>query len=204
MRTRPTSQRGLTLLELLVAISIFAILSGIGYTGLQMVLGAKADTDARAARLAELQFAVLLIQRDLEQAIARPVRDELGDGIAAMRSIPNEPLLLEFTRSGHLNPLNEARSELQRVAYRLRNRKLYRVQWSVLDRSPDSAPLETLILDDVEALELRFMSAEGDWSAYWPPANVFDPNTTLPRGAEVNLRLSDYGRVRRVVSVPGG
>ena len=71
-------QRGFTLLELLVALAIFALVSVMAYGGLASVLDQQFATDEIAGQLARLQKTYLLLQRDFEQLVPRPVRDEYG------------------------------------------------------------------------------------------------------------------------------
>ena len=87
---------GFTLLELLIALAIFGLLSVMSYSGLTSVLDQHARTDAAADRLGELQKIYLLMQRDFEQIVARPVRSEYGDQLAAVEGGE----VLQFTRGG--------------------------------------------------------------------------------------------------------
>jgi len=68
---------------------------------------------------------------------------------------------LELTRGGELNYGSTPRSDLRRVAYRLKEGRLVRITWPVLDRAPVTEPLEAPLLGDVETFELRFYDASG-------------------------------------------
>jgi general secretion pathway protein J len=119
--------RGFTLLELMIAISIFAVITTFAYSGLNVVLDAKQQTDEHLERLSKIQLGMHLMQMDIEQAVNRPVRDEYGDTEPALRSGGQSTLLLELTRTGYANPLKLQRSQLQRVGYLLEEETLYRV-----------------------------------------------------------------------------
>ena len=122
MKARNIMQ-GFTLLELLVAISIFGLLSVIAYSGLNSVLNTRQVLDEHMERLAEIQRTNLFLTADLRQIVKRDIRDEYGDLQKPL--ISNElnsditSRLIELTRSGYPNPLGVTRSNLQRVAYRL-------------------------------------------------------------------------------------
>jgi general secretion pathway protein J len=75
-RTFKTSLAGFTLLEMLVALAIFALLSVMSYGGLRSVMEQQAATELEAEQLGQLQKIYLLMQRDFEQAVPRAVRDE--------------------------------------------------------------------------------------------------------------------------------
>lgn len=205
--------RGFTLLELIIAISIFAVVSVMSYTGLSNALTTRDHTEQAADRLVAVQQAYTILQRDLEQAVARDVRDNFGDARPGMAGGANQQALIEFSRTGWRNPVNRPRSHLQRVAYRLENGRLIRMSWSALDRAPDSAPLEQVLLEGVDAAEVRFLApataagatAESAWLNYWPPetSGTPPPVTPLPRAVEVGLDLQDWGRVTRLFRVSG-
>ncbi len=195
--------RGFTLLELLVALAIFAVLAVLAYGGLSTVLHARDRTDQAAKRLGELQSAMLLLSRDLRQAAPRPIRDEFGDARAALLGVSEGEPRLELTRAGNANPANLQRSTLERVGYALDGGTLYRLYWAVLDRSPDSQPQKVSLLTRVDELSLRYQDAQGQWHDSWPPLTANGgPPPALPVAVEVGLQLADWGRITRLFGLP--
>ena len=77
-------QQGFTLLELVIAIGIFAIMSAMAYGGLNTALNTREHADSQAERLAQLQKAMLILGRDIEQAINRPVQNNYADELPPM------------------------------------------------------------------------------------------------------------------------
>ncbi|HLQ26191.1 MAG TPA: type II secretion system minor pseudopilin GspJ [Acidiferrobacterales bacterium] len=202
--------QGFTLLELLVAISIFAVVSAITYGGLIQVLKSRDRLEAERQFWRGLSVTFWYLQQDLGQARARSVRDTDGSPLPALRGQAVDPRALgepslEFTRGG-MSVLSDAvRSDLQRVAYRLADGVLYRLTWASLDRAPQSKPVEAPLLQDVEAFSLRFFS-DSAWSEQWPLrdgasgaaiANLI----ALPRGVEVKIKFLHHDEFTRTFLV---
>ncbi len=199
---QPT-EKGFTLLELLVALSVFALVSVISYAGLRSVLVAENQSEAYAERLQQLQSAVLMLERDLSQAVNRPIRDQFGDSRIGFYANPGDKFQLEFTRAGHPNPLGIKRSTLQRVAYGVADNSLVRYSWSTLDRPQGSEPLSVVLLDDVRDVEVRLLNQDRSWQSQWQGEDSADSTEVeLPLAVEVTLQLDTPGDIRRVVVLP--
>ena len=98
------SNAGFTLLELLVALAVFSIMGAAAYSGLDSVLQTRAAVADQSERLGEVQMAFALLERDIEQIIARPIRDDFGQQQAALIGDNTGTVLLRFTRAGWDNP----------------------------------------------------------------------------------------------------
>lgn len=193
--------RGFTLLELLVAMTVFSVMSVLAYGGLRSVLDASEASELRAERLAQLQVAFSILGRDVEQAIGRAIRDEYGDTQPPVQAgVLADGMLLELSRAGWRNPARAARSTLQRVAYRLEEETLYRYQWLVLDRAQNSAPAEAELLTGVKDVRLRFLDETLQWHSQWPPLNRTE---VMPKAMEVVLELDEWGEITRLFRTPG-
>jgi general secretion pathway protein J len=197
---------GFTLLELLVALGIFAVLATMAYAALNSVLTARKQVEAKSAQLSALQTALMIMERDVEQAVSRGIRDEFGDPQPALLGGGVGVTMLSLTRDGWSNPLGLPRSNLQRVAYQFNDKQLIRQSWGVLDRAPNTESYSEILLDDVTAMDLRFLGQDGQWSGYWPPqvsgarsGAVVPP----PRAVEINLDVAGWGRITRLFRVPG-
>ena len=193
---------GFTLLELLVAIAVFAVLAVTAYSGLSTVLVAKTESERMAAGLDRLQHAVFILSQDVEQMMPRSVRDEFGTTQPALQVMHGEALLA-LTRGGWPNPASRARSYMQRVAYMLEDDKLYRVQSLNLDRVPGEPVVRRLLLEGVEGMTLRFLNTAGQWQDDWPGQAQLDNVSVLPRAIEVTLTVNVWGEIRRVFVLTG-
>ncbi|TNF36788.1 MAG: type II secretion system protein GspJ, partial [Gammaproteobacteria bacterium] len=93
-----TRNCGFTLIEVLIAIAIFAVLSLLAYGGLQSVITGKQQTEEALLRLRELQLTMNHFQRDFEQLVPRDARDELGGKLHRLSAGLDSDLLVQFTR----------------------------------------------------------------------------------------------------------
>jgi len=197
--------RGFTLLELLVAIGIFALISGIAYGSLTRLMSDRARLQSEQEFWRVLSLTFTRLEDDLSQARERSVRDVIGFTQPAFRGQPTDTRAIaapsmEFTRGGVLTFSAGARSDMQRVAYRLVDGTLKRLTWPVLDLGPQTVPLETPLLNQVEEFRVRFYAPAGAWLDLWPAEGISE---TLPRGVEVKVTLKGRGEFTRLFLVNG-
>jgi len=201
---RLPTQKGFTLIEVLVAMFIFAILSALAYGTLSQTLLSAEILSDRMDRLQALQRTMRMLTDDMYQLTPRPVRDELGDNFGpALDTGFQSGFAIELTRSGWNNPMVLPRSTLQRAAYRIEDEELIRYHWTVLDRTLSNEPVSVGLLDGVESIQFRFFLADGEFTDQWPPLSQAGPaNVRLrPRAVEIILRLVDEGEITRLVEV---
>lgn len=200
------TQRGFTLLELLIAVAIFAFLALATYRMLSSVLQTDGATRAHEQQLRELVRGMAAFERDVLQAVPRPVRSPFGDEQAALLGKDGDGTSLEFTRAGWRNPMGAPRSRLQRVRWELSGEQWQRRYWGVLDQAQDSQQQVQAVLDGVTAFKLRYMDRQGQWQSSWPPTdgNERERLEQLPRAVELVLEHRRYGEIRRVLRLPDG
>ncbi len=189
-------QRGFTLLELIVVIAIFAIFAVMAYGGLNSVLNTRVQVERAQDRLAALQKTYMKLRDDIQQVAARPSRDGYGDLQPALRGL-DSPMLLDFTRGGWRNPALVARSTLERVSYRVEDGALIRASFRVLDQAQDSKAQDAVLLEQVDAMALRYLDADRQWRTRWPPdsADIAAAEQPPPLAVEITLETRDLGDI---------
>lgn len=191
-------QYGLTLLELLVAMAVFAVIGATAYSGLDSVLATRAALADNSERLRRIQLGMEWLRRDLEQLAPRPVRDSFGSVRPALEGDTLGPVLLSFTRSGYDNSLAGERAGLQRLRYRLAGDRLLRHADPVLDGADLARAPAATLFDNVAEIRIRFLDGQGRWQQRWPVPPAESDTAQLPRAIEIQLELNDWGRLRRV------
>ena len=189
--TRP-QEAGFTLVELLVALFIFGLLSAAGVALLSFSVRAQDAADTRLDALSALRRANALIGADLAQATSRISRDEAGAVRPAFDGAADSLMLV---RRGWENFDGAPRASLQKVEYRLVGDRLERRGYFHVDGAP---PLESVtLLSGVRRMGLRYRDASGAWRERWDPTRITD----LPRAVELVADSESQGTVRQLFAV---
>lgn len=196
-------QRGFTLIEILVAVVVLALMTTAAYGGLHALISVREGTRREMQHFKQLQLAMVTLTRDLKQAAPRPIRHTSGDYSPGMLGGKNDVPVLTFTRSGLPNPLQLPRSGLQRVAYDINNGNLVRYFYTVLDRTVEETPEKQVLLKGVTALQVSFLNTNGQWSQSWPPLNgeAGKYNSRDPVAISVTLDTKRWGKIKRVIGI---
>ncbi len=191
-------EKGFTLLEIIIAVGIFAVISALAYGGLNTVLRSAQKTEAAADELQQLQLAMSIIQQDLSQITDRPVRNEFGEREGAVVSPGSFGRLITFTRRGWKNPAERPRSTLQRVAYLLEDGKLIREYWPQLDAAPGVETVKYPLLENVAEVRFRFLDEQKKWRNEWPPLSATKKILSPPRAVEITIVSEQWGSIPRL------
>lgn len=188
---------GFTLVEMMVALFIFSMLSVAGVIMLRTAVDSDEVTAENLGQMAEMQRFVSLMETDLSQALPRSARDDGGDRMPAFASEIGGPeaAFLKFTRGGQSNINGDARSNLERVEYRLMDGRLERWRYRMTDGGSIDQP--AILISEVESLELRFRDKRGQWSDRWETERLVD----LPRAVE--MQFDQQGRRYRHLFLVG-
>ena len=183
------SEAGFTLVELMVSLVIFGMLSAAGVALLSFSVRAQEAAEGRLGDLAQLRRATTLMAADLGQVAARLHRDEAG---APLPAFTGGATMLGFVRRGWENVDGARRSSLQRVEYRVVSGKLERVSWPMVDGGPPRAA--AVMLDDVRTIAFRYRMPTGDWRDRWDPEEADD----LPLVVEMVADAQGSGVTRQL------
>jgi len=189
--------KGFTLVEMLVAMAALAVLAAGGF----MVAGASSTTqDALREMQGETQELLRMraaLRSDITQAAARRPRDVNGEKQQAALSGAKRAngVFLSLVRRGWDNPLDQGRSSLQYVEYRLSEGRIERLWRRHVDGSPVQAP--QLLMEGVEQAALEFYDFD-QWTEGWTGA----PNRPLPRALRLTIAVKGRGNLSQVFLLP--
>ena len=186
-----STKKGFTLVELLVAIAIFAVLSALGWKVFDYLAKVKDRNAMHESNLEQLQESYQQILRDTMQAV--PLT-------ANIKGQQQPALVLQngrfnFSKTGVTDPLQQGISPHERVEYQYRadEKKLYRLKYRNLHQTGNDQPESSVMLDEVEAFEIMVLNPNELSS--WPESSVDSQQTEqlrlLPKGIKINLTVRD-------------
>ncbi|WP_158224617.1 type II secretion system minor pseudopilin GspJ [Agaribacterium haliotis] len=204
-------QRGITLLELLIAA---AILASILVVAEQAISTSNKSAEVAAKRvqdLRDLDRVWLLLEADLRNAIAHAqAGGSFQESLPAMKIEQGGEWTLMLLRGGQANPLLLPRSELLRVAYRLEEEVLWRDSWIDPYQIEEEFVRPQQLLEGVEEFEVLALPKaprgrsvkEGPWLDAWPEGQI--PANELPQAVEIILRLKGERELKRLIALAPG
>jgi general secretion pathway protein J len=196
-------QQGFTLIEILIALLVFAIVAVLATVGLSAVLKARERSNVQVQTMQQMQLAFLIMKQDINQMVARPVIDNTGNQIPALVEHAH---YIEFTRAGYVNPLMQLkRSTLQRVAYIFHQQQLIRRTWPVLDRAPETQPSDRVLLTHLQNINFAFLADNKQFTQIWPATTVTagqNTNTQIPKGIKIDFTFNKLGTLTYLFLVP--
>ena len=168
---------GFTLLELLVAITVFGVMSAIAYRGLVEVAISDDALKLEGERLKRLQFAFGLFERDVRQSVPRGIRDGFGQPMPALIGTPNR---FSMTRAGWSNPMSRPRASLERVDYQFDGGQMLRLGWPVLDRAQSSQPESLVLVEEIDLIRRGGKQSNDSHVAHFYHPPDVNPVSVMP------------------------
>ncbi len=188
------SLRGFTLIEVLVALVLLALIAAMAFRGLDSVLAAKSHVAGESRKWRDISLFFSRLEEDLSRCAHRPALDAAGvvqSEFSAKESLAG-PLdaNLFFTRMGYDGESPE------RVAYRFSQGKVEELVWAHLDQAPGSKPAVYPLLNHVKEFKLQYLAVNNGWFPYWPL-----PGQLRPKAVEASLTLESGEKIVRIFSL---
>jgi general secretion pathway protein J len=211
---RPARTRGFTIIEVVIAIFISAIMFAIGYGAINQALADRDQLNASQDRVNEIQRGMRIVAQDFAQIVMRGARDTAGTGQLqpAIFATGADNTVLTFTRAGWSNPAGIQRPTEQRVRYRYIEGSLVREHWLAVDPALNIQPRQRTVFTKITAVEVRFLEpVSRTWRNDWPATSPSGPVNSLtlsqamltrPLAIELTVVFEDWGRVQRIFEIP--
>lgn len=196
-------QSGLTLVEILLALAIFAIIGVICAYAIRHMVDMHNRINKINASISDTQIALVLMQRDLHEIVDRPYLDERAHPVQTIMLGGSE---LSFVNASHLElSANSQHSNLQRIAYALQGKTLVRKIWPVLDEatSNNTAAIQPL-LTGVDNLSFQLIDQNNRAQTVWPPPGASSTQgDPMPKAVIVKMSIKGWGELEKIIATPG-
>ena len=190
-------QSGFSLVELMIALAIFSVVSAASFVGLNSAIRSYTFFIGEAKEQTRSEIFIALITKDFLQIVPRVIRDANGDYQPAFKL--GGSYLVEFSRSGL--PILGKGTGVSRIAYKLDATDVWRYSWSYLDNIRTTEPSKSLILKDVKKLDIIAINETLQTAKRWPTTQSFDDEkfAQLPQAIEITVEVQGEGKMSRFI-----
>jgi len=195
---------GFTLLEVLIAVAVFAVFSTLAYGTLSRLLDSRDRIESERVFWRQLALGFVQIEDDVGNARARTIRDVYGNPAPAFRGQPTDTRAVSeptfaLTRGGLFVLGESAQPDLARIGYRLVEGRLERLVWPALDQPAQIEPRAVTLFENVSEFRARFYAGPTGWADAWPAQG--GSLTSLPAAVELTVTIENRGTFVRLFRV---
>ncbi len=198
------NNRGFTLIEIIIALAIFAIIATITSSLLVQSVHLQERVSAHSERLSQIDLAIALLQQDIVQLIPRAVR---GNEMHLFPPIIGQAKYFEFTRGGATNPMGiEKKSSLIRVAYVCEQHQLIRRIWQQLDTPDRSHYHDAILLKNLKNCSIEYLGLHNNLVSSWyqePPQPHRPKPVFLPKAIKITIAFDQNQPIALSFAMPG-
>ncbi|MEN3972671.1 type II secretion system minor pseudopilin GspJ [Sphingomicrobium sp. XHP0235] len=187
-------QRGFTLIEMLVGLSIFALLASAGVGLLAASADTQAAVDTSLGEQAQIERIARLLEADLAQVSDRPTKDSGGEERPAFLGTASS---MQFVRTGVVSLDDAQRSNLRRIGWGVEDGALVRTTFAEIDGSDARLP-DARLVDPVGSVTLAYRAASGDWLEVWPDGS----GEPLPRAVRLKVSAERIPPTELIYALP--
>lgn len=174
--------QGFTLVELLVALFVFSLISAFAYRAVNTLVKTGDAIELEMADLTSVQRAVQIIERDLRQKSVQVLASTESE------SVNLTPDKTQFELTLLTNSAASPQQALKHIRYSLKNESILRETWLNNQESTDSPNDTSVLLKKVKALEVTALDSSAttttnNWPAYF----------------QVKIEHEDLGLITKIV-----
>lgn len=196
-RNTKQQQSGFSLVELMVALAVFSVISAASFVGLNSAIRSYSFFTQESADEARSEVFIALITKDFLQVVPRIVRDSNGDYQPAFKL--GGAYLVELSRGGQ--PLIGQSTGISRIAYKKEKDTIWRYTWPFLDNINTTEPSKALVLENVKSIKITAINEALKKSEKWPSTQSFDKRVyaLIPQAIQVKIDIEGDGKTERFI-----
>ena len=191
---------GFTLLEILIALMIFAIIAAMTSSAIYYAFNIRERINIQSELLGNIQMVLTLLEKDIKQVISRSVSNNNINYPAFIGRID----YIEFTRDGLFISSNNKNTHLQRIAFKCNHNKLIRRSWTTLDTPKRDSFIDQIMLENVKKCQFSFLDTKLQIIKFWPKKTTTKIQSTevLPKAIKFDLSLPKFGDASLLFILP--
>ena len=155
----PMKDAGFTLVEVLISLFIFALISAGTMGAMLQTFAAKDRLNLASAELADIAAFRAILRADMNALTLRPMRDGVGGTetyLVTTRNPEDSTAILTFSRLGRSNPTGAPRGQVERVRYVVRDGQFIRESLTHENPAQREGWSGRVLLEGLESVDVTY------------------------------------------------